>query len=143
MNTKFSVAIHSLILISEAEDPMTSEQIAASVGSNPSYIRKVLTLLRNAGMIEAHRGIRGFRMNIPASDLSLYQIYQAISNGDELQLFDIHQNPNDQCIVGRHIKNILEDTYSDLQIQLLNTMKAKRLKDCIDEIRNLEEVKVK
>ena len=41
MDTRFSSAIHMLILISEAETPMTSEEIAASVGTNASYIRKV------------------------------------------------------------------------------------------------------
>ena len=41
MDTRFSSAIHTLILISEAESPMTSEQIAVSVGTNASYIRKI------------------------------------------------------------------------------------------------------
>lgn len=44
MDTRFSSAIHTLILISEAEDPMTSEDIAVSVGTNPSYIRKITGL---------------------------------------------------------------------------------------------------
>ena len=36
MDTRFSAAIHMLILISEAETPMTSEEIATSVSG---YIR--------------------------------------------------------------------------------------------------------
>ena len=36
MDTRFSSAIHTLILISEAETPMTSEEIAKSVGTNAS-----------------------------------------------------------------------------------------------------------
>ena len=62
MDTRFSVAVHSLILIAKSDIPLTSEQIAASAGVNPSYVRKILTSLRNAGIISAHRGIRGFRM---------------------------------------------------------------------------------
>ena len=38
MDTRFSSAIHTLILLSEAETPMTSEQIAESVGTNARYI---------------------------------------------------------------------------------------------------------
>ena len=64
MDTRFSVAVHALILIAESDVPLTSEQIAASAGVNPSYIRKVLTLLRNTGIISAHRGIRGFAIRI-------------------------------------------------------------------------------
>ena len=36
MDTKFSSAIHSLIMISESETPVNSEQIANSVGTNAS-----------------------------------------------------------------------------------------------------------
>ena len=56
MDTKFSSAIHTLILISEAEIPMSSEQIAGSVGTNASYIRKLTTRLSKAKIIEGRRG---------------------------------------------------------------------------------------
>lgn len=39
MDTKFSVAVHILILISEAPNPLNSDQMAGSVGTNASYIR--------------------------------------------------------------------------------------------------------
>ena len=60
MDTKFSSAIHMLILISESDKPMNSEQIATSVGTNASYIRKLSTRLSKAGIISANRGISGF-----------------------------------------------------------------------------------
>ena len=62
MDTKFSSAIHALILISESETPMNSEQIAVSVGTNASYIRKLTTRLRKAEIIEGRPGISGFRL---------------------------------------------------------------------------------
>ncbi len=57
MDTRFSVAVHALILIAEADVPLTSEQIAGSAGVNPSYVRRVLASLRNAGILSAHRGV--------------------------------------------------------------------------------------
>ena len=62
MDTKFSSAIHTLILISEAQILMSSEQIAASVGTNASYIRKLTTRLSKAKIIEGRRGIIGFTL---------------------------------------------------------------------------------
>ena len=62
MDTKFSSAIHTLILISEAQILMSSEQIAASVGTNASYIRKLTTRLSKAKIIEGRRGISGFTL---------------------------------------------------------------------------------
>ena len=63
MDTKFSSAIHMLILISESDKPMNSEQIATSVGTNASYIRKLSTRLSKAGIISANRGISGFTLS--------------------------------------------------------------------------------
>ena len=51
MDTRFSSAIHTLLF--EAETPMTSEQIAESVGTNASYIRKVIGLLKKQGIIRS------------------------------------------------------------------------------------------
>lgn len=48
MDTKFSVAVHSLVLISESQVPINSNQIALSVGTNASYIRKILSLLKKS-----------------------------------------------------------------------------------------------
>ena len=46
MDTKFSVAVHVLILISESPPPINSDQMAESVGTNASYVRKILALLK-------------------------------------------------------------------------------------------------
>lgn len=139
MDTRFSVAVHSLILIAESEAVLTSEQIAASAGVNPSYIRKVLASLRKAGIISAHRGIRGFALSADKKSLSLFQIYRAVSDGD-LSLFDIHQNPNDRCIIGRNIKPILGDMFRDLENELSKKMQEITLEDCINGIAKREKL---
>ena len=105
MDTKFSVAVHVLILISEAPTPITSDQMAGSVGTNASYIRKVLALLKKAEIVDGHRGISGYRLTAAPEKLTLLQIYQAVMEEPKIHLLDIHQNPSDQCIVGRHIRH--------------------------------------
>ena len=52
MDTKFSVAVHVLILISESPPPINSDQMALSVGTNASYVRKILALLKKAGIVD-------------------------------------------------------------------------------------------
>lgn len=71
MDTKFSTAIHSLILISEFKVPMSSEQIAESVGTNSSYIRKVLGLLKKEEIISSRQRITGFTLDIRPEELTL------------------------------------------------------------------------
>lgn len=135
MDTKFSSAVHALILISEAETPMNSEQIANSVGTNASYIRKLTTRLRKAGIIESHRGVSGFTLNKEADEISMLDIYKAVMETDEIHLFDIHQNPNDQCIVGHNIKPVLSSMFQDLERQMERQLSRLTLADCINDMK--------
>lgn len=136
MDTKFSSAIHMLILISEAETPVSSEKIAESVGTNPSYIRKIAGLLKKAGMIESSQGRSGFSLTLNADELTLYQIFCAVEETNEIHLFDIHRNPNDKCVVGRYIQPTLTDMFGELEDKAVSELKQKTLKNCMDIMRD-------
>ena len=135
MDTKFSVAIHILILISESPTPLNSDQMAGSVGTNASYIRKILALLKKAKVIDGHRGISGYSMAVTPERLTLLQIYQAVTEEPKTHLFDIHQNPSDQCIVGRHIRPVLTDMFTDMEEAFSRTLAGKTLAECTEVIR--------
>ena len=135
MDTKFSVAVHVLILISEAPTPVSSEQMAESVGTNASYIRKILALLKKAEIVDGRRGISGYSLTAAPEQLTLLQIYQAVMEEPKIHLLDIHQNPNDQCVVGRHIRPMLTDMFSDMEDAFARSLAGKTLADCIADIR--------
>ena len=135
MDTKFSVAVHVLILISESPNPISSDQMAESVGTNASYIRKILALLKKAEIVDSHRGISGYSLTVAPEQLTLFQVYQAVMEESKLHLLDIHQNPNDQCIVGRHIKPVLTGMFADIEEGFARSLAGKTLADCIADIR--------
>lgn len=136
MDTKFSVAVHVLILISESPTPINSDQMAVSVGTNASYVRKILALLKKAGIVDGHRGISGCTLLIPPEQLTLLQIYQAVTEYQKIHLLDIHQNPSDQCVVGRHIRPVLSGMFASVEDAFARSLAEKTLADCIAEIRN-------
>ena len=135
MDTKFSVAVHVMILISESPTPINSDQMAESVGTNASYIRKILALLKKAEIVDGHRGISGYSLTVAPEKLTLLQIYQAVMEEPKIHLLDIHQNPNDQCIVGRHIRPVLTDMFADIEQTFALSLASKTLADCIADIR--------
>lgn len=139
MDTRFSSALHMLIMISEAETPMTSEQMANSVGTNPTYIRKIAGLLKKAGIIDSSQGKSGFTLLIPAEQLTLCRIYQAVNESEAVHLFDLHQNPNDECIVGKHIKPVLENEFSSLETVITQALNGRTLRDIINTMRERNE----
>ena len=123
-----------LILISESQMPMSSEQIAVSVGTNPSYIRKIAGLLKNAHIIDSRQGRSGFVLTVAPEELTLWRVYCAVEETEQIRLFDIHRNPNDECIVGRHIQPTLSAMFSDIESTARREMNAKTLRDCMNDM---------
>ena len=135
MDTKFSVAVHILILISESPPPINSDQIAMSVGTNASYVRKILALLKKAGIVHGHQGISGYSLLFAPKRLTLLQIYQAVMEQPKPHLLDVHQNPSDRCIVGHHIRTVLTGIFADVEDAFARSLSSKTLADCIAGIR--------
>ena len=135
MDTRFSAAIHTLILISEAERPMTSEQLALSVGTNASYIRKLTGLLKKGGIIESRQGVGGFALRGKPEDLTLFQIFEAVAGSEGVHVFDLHQNPSDACIVGRHIRPVLREVFREIEERAERELRNQTLADCIGKMR--------
>ena len=142
MDTRFSSAIHALILISEADSPINSTAIAASVGTNASYIRKLTAPLAKAGFIESSRAAGGFTLTKPAREISLRDIYCAVTDTDtdtdtdSIQLSDIHRNPNDECIVGAHIRPTLANVFHKQNEAVERELAQTTLADCIAQMRS-------
>lgn len=76
---KFSDAIHllSYLEIFKNED-LSSRAIAASIESNPSIIRQLMSDLRSAVLIETRQGKASARLIRKPSDITLFDIYMAI-----------------------------------------------------------------
>ena len=104
---------------------------AESVGTNASYIRKILSLLKKADIVDGRRGIIGYSLAASPYNLTLLQIYRAVTDGEKIHLLDIHQNANDKCIVGRYIKPVLTEMFADLEDSFAFSLKSKTLADCM------------
>jgi DNA-binding IscR family transcriptional regulator len=58
--TRFSVAVHVLALVAYfGGRRLTSETIADSVGTNASFVRRLLSMLAHAGLVESAPGVGG------------------------------------------------------------------------------------
>ncbi|GII52594.1 Rrf2 family transcriptional regulator [Planotetraspora thailandica] len=101
-NIRFAVAYHALSLLASIPgEPLSSEQMATSVGSSPVYLRRVLGLLRRAGFVESRPGIRGgWSLARSSAAISLGDVWRAVQ-GEE-PVLGIHGPPPD-CPVGSSV----------------------------------------
>jgi Rrf2 family protein len=120
-NSRMTIAVHVLAYMVAVEkkrpDPITSDQIAASVATNPVVIRRILGPLRKAGIVASRRGANaGWNLARSANAITLLDVYRAVEGGT---LFAMHSNPpNPNCRIARGVKPALGRIYGGLEAQL-------------------------
>ena len=134
MDTKFSVALHILTMISESKDTLSSQALATSVGTNASYIRKVIALLKNAGLIQSHQGKTSYQLSKSPKDITLLNIYFATQEVSHISLFQVHQNSNPDCPVGKHSQGAVSPLFASVEAQLEKELAHQTLEDVINNL---------
>lgn len=134
---RFSDAIHIMAYIEIFQGTnLSSEMIGKSVETNPANVRKLMGLLRNAGLIKTQAGKAAPSLAKPADQISFFDIYRAIEGDNQLLHVDETTNPN--CVIGANIQDVLNEKYSFLQKQVENEMKQITLAEVIGDISQLE-----
>ena len=132
MDTKFSVALHILIYISETDKVVSSELLAKSVNTNSSHIRKILVVLKKGGLIESQQGKTGITLAKEPKDITLSEIYQIIY--PDKYLVNIHEGANKECPVGLNIENLLQRVFNEAQEAFYKKLESKTLEKLIREL---------
>lgn len=138
ITSRFTVAVHTLIAIYTLgnTNKMTSEFLAPSVNVNPVVIRRTLSSLKAAGMIEVKAGSGGAVLKKDIKDITLYDVYIAmdcIRDG----LFHFHENPNPNCPVGKNIHAVLDAHLLDAQAVMENELKKVTLAEIAEQLNTL------
>jgi Rrf2 family protein len=109
VNTRFCTGIHTLVLL--AADPdvqQTSDEIARKLNTNPVVIRRVLSLLRQAGLVSSQKGPSG-GSKLAKAGKAITLVYRA------LEPVSIFHGAN---LTGEHadkVNGALEKIYRDAQ----------------------------
>lgn len=141
MDIKFSVALHILTMISESKEVLSSQALAESVGTNASYIRKVIALLKNAGLITSQQGRSGYQLSKSPKEMTLLEIYLATQEVGHINLFQIHQNANKECPVGKYIENAMSPIFSNVEEQLEKELGQETLDNVITNLYQVAKTK--
>lgn len=79
MNSDYSLALHALVYLSHRQDVVSSEELAENICTNPSRVRKVLSKLKKAGLVETREGnVGGSRFVGDPEAMTLAQVADAL-----------------------------------------------------------------
>jgi Rrf2 family protein len=86
-NTRFTMSVHALCMLAEADKTHTSQDIAASLKTNAVVIRRMLAGLQSAGIIASSKGPNGgSRLARPPKQITLADVYRATESGSRFHL---------------------------------------------------------
>lgn len=140
ITTRFSVGIHILAVLDIYQDEVTSSSfIASSVNTNPAVIRKIMSLLKAAGLIHTQAGVAGACLAKSPEQIPLLAVYEAVYADNKSQaLFDVHQDTSERCLVGMHIQSAINPILYRVEGALREELKSSTLEDVIEQIRSQE-----
>ncbi len=109
ISSRFTIAVHILSIIKQNPSTIcTSEFMAESVNTNPVVIRKILSYLKNASIVQVRRGTGGASLVKDLDAITLLEVFRSVEVVEENQLFHLHENPNPDCPIGANIQAVLE-----------------------------------
>ena len=134
VSTQFSIAVHLMAGLGYgvAHD-MTSTQLAQSVNTSPSFIRRVLAKLSKADLVSTTMGKTGSTsLARKPNEISLLDIYKAV---EAPKAFAIHDYPEQKmCAVSCTIKLSLEKVLNKTQSSMEKSLGEITLADVIADL---------
>ena len=134
VNCRFTVSIHVLCLLAARHpQPLTSEFIAGSVNTNPVVIRRILAVLRRAGLVKSQPGVSGgWELLAKPEEITLGGLFQIMRPGT---VFAMHsQQPNVLCPVGRNIQRGLGSHFQKAQAAMEAELDGTTIAEVLNDV---------
>ncbi len=140
MNSEFTVAVHSLVLLAYLPEHMaSSETIARNVDTNPTRIRKIMSILKKNGYVTTKEGIGGgYILNCEPERVTLAEIYRALCGGT-LKPHWSSGNPDEACLVSANIQNVMDYFFYEAEQHYEAYLKQNTLQTVLDKIRQCQQ----
>lgn len=139
MNSEFTIAVHSLVLLAYKSGQMaTSEQIACNVTTHPARVRKVMGCLRKHGFVSTKEGLGGgYILSCDPNEVKLADIYRAMCSGS-LQPAWSSGDPEQQCMVASNIECVMDRVFANAERHLESYFEGLTIMDVLRQIREVQ-----
>ena len=98
-----SIAIHSLVLISNSNKTLNAKIISEKLGFSMNHTAKILQLLARHNYLDSSRGPKGgFKLKVKPKDISLLEIYELVEGQltSDICIHGVEECPFNECVYG-------------------------------------------
>ena len=136
VDQRFAVSIHIMTALAyhdEAKGRVTSDFLASSVRTNPTVVRRLVSRLAEAGLLNAYKGkTGGVELARRPNDISLKDIYNAVLDRQLLTAPD--KSPKKVCPVSCSMRQLLDDVFNGLEDHSMSYLGQIKLADLVKKI---------
>ncbi|MBD9479078.1 MULTISPECIES: Rrf2 family transcriptional regulator [unclassified Pseudoxanthomonas] len=131
-DSRLSAVLHALLHMAERTEPMTSEELALCLSTNPVVVRRTMGLLREAGLVASARGHSGgWHIKADLSKVSLRQLHEALGEPALFAMGNRHENP--ECLVEQAVNAALSEAFDAAEALLLERFASVSLADLAED----------
>lgn len=132
-NTQFSDTIHVLVYIAYFKGKkITSQEMASSLETSPSLIRKIMANLKRSQLLAPTHGPTQLALARTPEDITLRDIYATLPGQAPLLNVDAHTSQN--CPVGKTVPKVLSHYYAEIQAAAEAKMAKITLQDILNDV---------
>ncbi|AYG63151.1 Rrf2 family transcriptional regulator [Rhizobium jaguaris] len=116
----------------------TSFELAAGLGSNPSFVRKLLVPLSQSGILISSAGKNGgIRLGRLASEITLHDIYSAVIF--DKRLWAARDDVPCRCPVSTHIAVLFESVARRAEFAVMGALNSLTIADALRQLKEIEQ----
>lgn len=145
IDVRFPTALQMMLSLALAQaegvDRLSSAQLAEGVGSNPTFVRRLLAPLTQAGLVRSAMGRDGgVSLGAGAAAITLGEIYKAIM-GDK-KLWTGRSDIPHRCLVSCNVEQFFGNLADEVDESVLRLLGTRTLANALLELRTLDAERV-
>ncbi|MEL6452342.1 MAG: Rrf2 family transcriptional regulator [Pseudomonadota bacterium] len=123
-NSRLSLALHTLgHMAADPGQPRTSAEIAGHSQTHPAFVRRVLGLLKDGGLLRSDKGhAGGWSLARPAEEITLADVYVALGERFLRAEPEGEDNPV-TCLVERALRGTVEVALDRAEATLIEELR--------------------
>ena len=122
-DSRLSGVLHVLLHMAEFEGPATSEMLARAMKTNPVVVRRLMSGLRDAGLVESAKGHGGgWALSRPLDAVTLADIHEALGSPGFFAMG--HRDDNPSCLVEQSVNAALSAACLEAEALLMKRLKT-------------------
>jgi len=122
-DSRLSRMLHILVHMARHGGPVTSERMAAMLGTNPVVVRRTMSGLRDAGYVRSEKGHGGgWVITCDLEQVTLLDVYKAVGQPSLFAIGNERSNPD--CMIEQVVNLAVDDALREAESVLVERFRA-------------------